>query len=135
MRKQVMVRAWKIAREAVVKFGGKAKEFFSQALAIAWKEVKGVVAMEKVIVINTKSAKVNEASRKFANDMNTRIEKALSMGKDADELNKTTRLLNAFLANTCVSVLDAALVNKTTVGAFKEIMTEVSTNPKYAKYL
>lgn len=38
--KKVMVRAWEIARKAVVKFGGKVKEYFAQALAMAWKEVK-----------------------------------------------------------------------------------------------
>ncbi|MBW4083552.1 hypothetical protein [Paenibacillus sp. S150] len=40
--KNVMVRAWKIAREAVAKFGGKVREYFSQALAMAWKEVKAI---------------------------------------------------------------------------------------------
>lgn len=38
--KKVMVRAWEIAREAVKKFGGKVKEFFQQALIMAWREVK-----------------------------------------------------------------------------------------------
>ena len=41
--KNVMVRAWEIAKAAVVKFGGKVKEYFAQALAMAWKEVKNVV--------------------------------------------------------------------------------------------
>lgn len=41
--KNVMVRAWEIAKEAVAKFGGKVKEYFAQALAMAWKEVKEVV--------------------------------------------------------------------------------------------
>ncbi|RXZ77227.1 hypothetical protein EBB07_33690 [Paenibacillaceae bacterium] len=36
----VMVRAWEIARAAVVKFGGKVKEYFPQALIMAWKEAK-----------------------------------------------------------------------------------------------
>ncbi|MCM3699173.1 hypothetical protein [Paenibacillus macerans] len=38
--KNVMARAWEIARAAVTKFGGKVKEYFAQALAQAWKEVK-----------------------------------------------------------------------------------------------
>ncbi len=38
--KNVMVRAWEIAKAAVVKFGGKVKEYFAQALAMAWKEAK-----------------------------------------------------------------------------------------------
>lgn len=45
MRKQVMTRAWEIAKEGVKRFGGKVKEFFQQALIMAWEEVKGVVKM------------------------------------------------------------------------------------------
>jgi len=36
--KTVMVRAWKIAKAAVVKFGGKVKEYFAAALTQAWAE-------------------------------------------------------------------------------------------------
>lgn len=43
--KKVMVRAWEIAKEAVQKFGGKVKEFFQQALIIAWSEIKNGVKM------------------------------------------------------------------------------------------
>lgn len=42
--KNVMVRAWEIAKAAVVKFGGKVKEYFAQALAQAWREVKKTVS-------------------------------------------------------------------------------------------
>ena len=38
--KNVMVRAWEIAKEGVTKFGGKVKEYFAQALIMAWAEVK-----------------------------------------------------------------------------------------------
>lgn len=40
--KNVMGRAWEIARVAFKKFGGKVREYFAQALAQAWKEVKAV---------------------------------------------------------------------------------------------
>lgn len=36
----VMNRAWEIAREAVVNFGGKVRDFFAESLRLAWKEVK-----------------------------------------------------------------------------------------------
>jgi hypothetical protein len=39
-----MKRAWVIAREGVKKFGGKVKEYFAEALRIAWAEVKGKAA-------------------------------------------------------------------------------------------
>lgn len=40
MTKQVMVRAWEIAKSAVKKFGGKVREYFAMSLSIAWKEIK-----------------------------------------------------------------------------------------------
>lgn len=40
--KNVMVRAWEIAKEAAVKFGGKVKEYFAQALSMAWAEAKNI---------------------------------------------------------------------------------------------
>lgn len=35
-----MKRAWEIANDAVNKFGGKAKDYFNNALKLAWKELK-----------------------------------------------------------------------------------------------
>ena len=46
MRKQVMVRAWSLAKEAVKKFGGRAVDFFRSALTIAWSEIKNGVFVE-----------------------------------------------------------------------------------------
>ena len=45
MRKQVMVRAWELAKQGAKKFGGKSVDFFRSALVIAWKEVKNGVAV------------------------------------------------------------------------------------------
>jgi hypothetical protein len=36
----VMKRAWEIAKEGQTKFGGKVKEYFAEALKMAWSEVK-----------------------------------------------------------------------------------------------
>lgn len=118
--KKVMVRAWEIAREAVKKFGGKVKEFFQQALIMAWQEVKEV-KIEKVITINTRSAKLNETVANFAEDMNNRIKNAVNAGKDLNELNMITRHLNSVLTNNCVYVLEA-LIGKSTIQIFKELM-------------
>ncbi|WP_077297467.1 hypothetical protein [Virgibacillus pantothenticus] len=41
--KKVMVRAWEIARQGQAKFGGKVKEYFAQALKMAWAETRKVV--------------------------------------------------------------------------------------------
>ena len=41
--KNVMTRAWEIAKQGQKKFGGKVKEYFSSALKLAWKEIKKMV--------------------------------------------------------------------------------------------
>lgn len=41
MKKEVMTNAWKIAKEAVKKFGGKAIEYISEAMKMAWAAAKG----------------------------------------------------------------------------------------------
>lgn len=38
--KNVMTRAWEIAREAVVNFGGRAIEYIAESLRMAWTETK-----------------------------------------------------------------------------------------------
>lgn len=40
MKKEIMKRAWEIARKGAEKFGGKAIEYIVEALKIAWKEAK-----------------------------------------------------------------------------------------------
>lgn len=40
MKKEIMKRAWEIARQGAEKFGGKAIEYIAEALKIAWKEAK-----------------------------------------------------------------------------------------------
>jgi hypothetical protein len=48
--KEVMQQAWKIAREGVAKFGGKVKEYFAEALKIAWELAKGLKNVKDVVV-------------------------------------------------------------------------------------
>lgn len=44
----VMKKAWELAKEAVKNFGGKAKQYISEALKEAWKIIKnGVVEMKR----------------------------------------------------------------------------------------
>lgn len=77
MMKQVMVRAWEIAKAAVVKFGGKVREYFAASLSIAWKEIKAMeeiqlVGSEKQIKwakdIREKLATAFEATKQYANE-------------------------------------------------------------------
>lgn len=40
MKKEIMKRAWEIARQGAEKFGGKAIEYIAESLRMAWKEAK-----------------------------------------------------------------------------------------------
>lgn len=50
MKKEIMTRAWEIAREAVKSFGGKVREYISEALKMAWRENRG---MKKAILVGS----------------------------------------------------------------------------------
>lgn len=53
--KNIMTRAWEIAREAAKNFGGKSIEYISEALKMAWAEVKKVVyTVEELIEMGAK---------------------------------------------------------------------------------
>lgn len=45
----VMKKAWEIAREGQIKFGGKVKEYFSAALRMAWSIVNRMEKMRDVV--------------------------------------------------------------------------------------
>lgn len=51
--KEIMTRAWEIAKEAAAKFGGKAKQYISGALKAAWAEAKAVVMTVKEQAVAT----------------------------------------------------------------------------------
>ncbi|MCM0627359.1 hypothetical protein M5J14_22950 [Lysinibacillus sp. OL1_EC] len=54
--KNVMTIAWEIAKEGAVKFGGKVKEYFAEALKMAWSIVK--------LTASTTTIQLAEGSRK-----------------------------------------------------------------------
>ena len=47
MKKQIMTRAWQIAREGAAKFGGNAREYMAAALRMAWEEIKMIEKLVK----------------------------------------------------------------------------------------
>lgn len=102
--KNVMTRAWEIAREAVEKFGGKVKEFFAQALVIAWAERKDTL---KEIIINVKG--VSAKQEKYAKDLASEFARAYRKQMasvvlaDATKLalaNQSIDLINRYFATT-----------------------------------
>lgn len=59
MRKQVMVKAWEIAKEAAARHGNKASEYISESMKIAWVLVKNAGASNEPIRVE-----VSEGSRR-----------------------------------------------------------------------
>lgn len=47
--KNIMKRAWEIAKSGVEKFGGKVKEYFAEALKMAWAEAKQPATKEVTV--------------------------------------------------------------------------------------
>lgn len=73
--RNVMTKAWEIAREGAKKFGGKVSEYFAEALRIAWSIVKK--GMEKVKLIGT------EKQVAWAEDLRHAVKVAYEIGKKA----------------------------------------------------
>ena len=66
MQKEVMQRAWKIARDGQRKFGGKVSEYIAEALKIAWALIKKGVQKVIKLVGSEKQVKWAEDIRKKA---------------------------------------------------------------------
>ena len=45
-KKEIMVNAWEIAREGQKEFGGKVRDYFAQALKMAWAQAKNGLDIE-----------------------------------------------------------------------------------------
>ncbi|GIQ63694.1 hypothetical protein PACILC2_22620 [Paenibacillus cisolokensis] len=50
--KNVMTRAWEIARKAAAKFGGRAREYMASALRQAWAETRGGYKVTIELTVN-----------------------------------------------------------------------------------
>jgi len=64
MTKQVMVRAWEIARKGQEQFGGNVSEYLSEAMKMAWAIEKGTVTM-------TIKRTMNEIAEELQSNLNT----------------------------------------------------------------
>ncbi len=52
MMKQVMKRAWILAKQGASKFGGKVREYLASSLSIAWKEIRNMKIATATFVKN-----------------------------------------------------------------------------------
>lgn len=78
--KQIMKRAWEIAKNGVAQFGGKVREYFASSLALAWKEFK-TMTKEIVLVGSEKQIKwamdIRESFVKHIADFKTGVNEAI----------------------------------------------------------
>lgn len=78
MMKQVMTRAWEIAKDGVTKFGGKVREYFAASLSIAWAEAKAPKTNKEVATLVVKHnipEVVAEGFVKLAESMESTVER------------------------------------------------------------
>lgn len=70
--KQIMTQAWNEAREAVAKFGGRAREYFASSLRNAWK-------LAKLLAAGGKLWQQHGKSRIYFNGLMTRYMDAIGL--------------------------------------------------------
>lgn len=72
--KNIMTRAWEIAKEAVANFGGKAVEYIAEAMKMAWEEVKVVrYSIEDLIAMGAKRWQKAGYDRLYLNNAGLKI--------------------------------------------------------------
>jgi len=83
-----MTRAWEIAREGVAKFGGKVKEYFAQALVMAWAEIKKGVKKVKTHFEAYKEVKTfsKQHFAEYVNDMKSKGVKVSNVTSDSADM-------------------------------------------------
>lgn len=65
--KQIMKRAWEIVKNAIAKFGGKAREYMAEALRLAWAEAKGTAKQSREEIIEALTKKFGRWTKKGYN--------------------------------------------------------------------
>lgn len=130
----VMTRAWEIAKNAVVRFGGNAKEYFTESLKLAWKEVK-LANMEVAKANHNRAYKVDailpvlngsEKQIKWANDIRdifiTNIKHTLD---HKEHLNNLSTEKATFVAEKVNKIVRWAVENKTNASFWIYLETEI----------
>lgn len=56
-KREIMAKAWAIAREAVKQYGGKAVQYLSGALKMAWAAERHVAVIDRIAELETKGFK------------------------------------------------------------------------------
>lgn len=115
----VMKKAWQIAKEAVGKFGGKAREYFAEALKEAWKQA----SVEKMVeVFKAAKIKLKGTKRQVEVAFEIRAEYQMTIEKRAAEMRGSLKTQEQFEAlNAALAKVEAEMLYLDSVGAGKWI--------------
>jgi len=121
--RNVMKRAWVIAKAAVVKFCGKVREYFAAALRQAWSEARAPKTVEIEIPADTRKCRtyvaritgthpVYKLNREFLNqdDDGQYGEKVFHLTEGYYEINNGRRKILVKISNGTETVVDATEV-------------------------
>lgn len=98
----VMTNAWEIAREGVKKFGGKVKEYFAEALRIAWGIAKGE---NEVSVIEERAAELEEMEIEMTGgNADTKRAAKLQAEKEYNDLIVSMKKINKITGKQSVNI-------------------------------
>lgn len=115
----VMKQAWKIAKEAVVKFGGKAREYFALSLKEAWKQAR----VEKMVeVFKAAKIKLKGTKRQIEVALQVRAEYQMNVESRAAEMRGFLKTQEQFEAlNAALEKIQAEMQYLDGAGAGKWI--------------
>lgn len=143
---KVMTRAWEIAREAVVNFGGKAVEYIAEALKMAWAEVKEVrYTVEDLIDMGAKRWQKAGYDRLYLNNAGIKLAglevSRYNTGNISNATLKGEKISNS-AAGRIIGSLNKAYINLSTGklvytnnfdrDEIEEVMAELKNNLKLA---
>lgn len=63
MKNQIMKRAWEIAKEAAIKFGGSVKSYFSESLKLSWEQARTRESIEHLVTFKNDTYNERRYSR------------------------------------------------------------------------
>lgn len=133
----VMKQAWKIAKEAVVKFGGKAREYLADALKNAWLEEKMRKVDSALKAAKDAQVKFSRAVNEGGYGYNPHDSKVLDLVIEKSKLWREYMLLNGeyFRVAWCTAVRKYAKNGQVDMADAKKVEAEAGITLADARWL
>ena len=102
--KNVMKKAWEIAKNAATKFGGKAVDYITQALKQAWAEAKKVVKRAKESFATLLNIKTEERVMHYSEYKNNYASNKIVKGSYNATTKTITVIVETFVAEATLNI-------------------------------